>query len=73
MILIRGLSVQALEATFFNRVSQGAVADGDASRFLAQSILTSDALFDTHGIPGEVIVDQNPAKLAVGVFSIHLR
>ena len=41
------------------------IDDADFFVFLAETVNTSDALFDTHGIPRHVVIDERTAKLEI--------
>ena len=55
----------------FNRLVATEVKDGDIL-LLAQPVQTANPLLDTHGIPGQIVVDQLVAKLEIAPFRAAL-
>ena len=53
-------------------VADDQVLDGDGFALLAATVDTADALLDTHGVPGQVVVDEGVAELVVEALGAHL-
>ena len=69
--------LQALEETAVDArvdsILTEQVPHSDLGGFLAQSIHAADPLLDTHGIPGQVVIDHRPGELEVNTFAADLR